>query len=169
MLLESASTGRGSLRAADLGLLLLTIGSHAYLVDLLLFDVALNTDRLLLLPGVMSEGYLIGCGSLFYLGDFCCSSGFCAWNGNAEKSSAAAAECVWSAHAKRFEPCVDRVFMCDPLPVFVTMLWIVTCWFYYSSDHSCTMLQLASGLNSLIADAVSVVFFPRSFCSNTPS
>ncbi len=70
VLLESASTGWCSLRAADLGLLLLTIGSYADLEGLLLFNVALNTCSLLLLPSVMSERRLIGCGSLFDFAKF---------------------------------------------------------------------------------------------------
>ena len=36
-------------------------------------------------------------------------------------------------------------------------------------DYSPTGLQVLSGSNSVIAVAVSVVVFPRSFCSNTPS
>ena len=60
MLLESAATGWRSLRAADLRLLLLTIGSHADLENLLLLDIALNACGLLFLPGVMSKRLFVG-------------------------------------------------------------------------------------------------------------
>ena len=57
-----------SLRAADLGLLLLTVRSDTDLENLLFFYIALNTCGLLFLPGVMSERLLIGRGSLFDFG-----------------------------------------------------------------------------------------------------
>ena len=60
MLLEPAPTGWRSLRAADLGLLLLTVRSHADLENLLLLDIALYAGGLLFLPGVMSERLLVG-------------------------------------------------------------------------------------------------------------
>ncbi len=90
------------------------------------------------------------------------------------RNSAAAVVIEGNASAGSFEPCValgSHVFLLF-LPTVATNLPS------YSGkrgsaalvfSHSCTMLQLASGSNSVIADAVSVVVLPKSFWSNTPS